>query len=75
MRWKKSKVESGALRYVKKFAFFPTTVEGEITIWLEFYWSQQLAVGKWSPEDRHGNKVGAYWREIAKLSYETYSQS
>jgi hypothetical protein len=40
MRWKAdSPVKYGDTKWVKRYAYFPTVVEG-MEIWLEYYWAE-----------------------------------
>jgi len=55
-------VNQPTIRYVKKFAFLPTKVEGNWTVWLEIYQSFQRR----SLTDTGGHKFSC-WFETEKL--------
>lgn len=51
MRWKKEMVRIGDVKAVKKFLFFPLTIENE-TRWLEYAWCEMIV---------KSNRSGVSW--------------
>lgn len=56
MRWKiASDPEEGARRTVKKFAWVPVNIDGELAVWLEPYWQDQTY---------REHRTGGFWYAV-----------
>lgn len=50
MKFNSRKYRNGEERTVKRFAFIPTRIDDNTVIWLEWYWSKERYVKRWTYE-------------------------
>jgi hypothetical protein len=42
MKWKTEKIKSGEKQVFKNFALLPTKLDDGYTVWLEYYWAEEV---------------------------------